>query len=126
MECRPVWAISRLTFLLEATMNSENSSEATPQEWRQAAKFGALTMVALAGPIIVLFELGVRSMKYVTSQMPAGDGSLEMAFLIGIITASLMALAVHYVLRTRAVYWFVYFESYLATLGYPREERQDG
>lgn len=104
---------------------TDESTENVQQEWRQALKFGALAMVALGVPIVVLFELGVRSMKYVTSQMP-GEGALEMAFLLGLVTALLMSLAVHRVLRTRALYWFLYFESYLETLRYPKEGRQDG
>lgn len=101
-----------------------DSSHGAFQEWRGTLKYGILTMAAIGIPIIALFEAGLWAMKYTTAETPP-DSQLEMAFLIGLVTALTMTLAVHNVLRTRVVEWFVYFESYVGTLRYPMEGSND-
>ncbi len=81
----------------------------------QAIKYGIASTLAMILPLFIFWVGG----WWMHQQLPVASQSPQSAYLFGVMSASLMAVWLMKILRTRVVWWYAYFESYLETQSYP-------
>lgn len=91
------------------------------QDQHHPAIYGIAFTLALVLPILGVLGGAVRFVDWYWNIADQTQQLWEIAFFTGSLWAAISAIYVDRLLRSRAIWWYAYYEAWLETLQYPKE-----